>query len=140
MAVHTEILGGPLPPWTSVDDRPEDGSELLFHGRVRGEERGRPIVGLDYEHYEGMAEQELRTLAEEAAERFPISALHCWHRIGHVPVGEASLRVVVWSAHRAEGLECLGWFISELKRRVPIWKWAVTPDGARFPSHCDHEH
>lgn len=140
MAVHTEILRGPLPPWTSTDDRPDDGSELLFQGRVRGEEHGRSIVGLDYEHYEGMAEQQLQSLAEQAAERFPISSLDCWHRVGLVPVGEASLRVVIWSPHRAEGLACLAWFISELKLRVPIWKWAVTTDGERFASHCDHEH
>ena len=31
------------------------------------------------------------------------------------------------------------WFISELKKRVPIWKWAILEDGSRIPSECSHE-
>ncbi len=135
------LVYGPLPPFEPKDDRLDDGAELLFHGRVRQTEHGRPIVALDYEHYPEMAERELDRLVERALTRFDgVSALRCWHRVGEVPVGEASLRVVVWSAHRAEGFSCLAWFIDRLKRDVPIWKWALTADGERFPSRCDHEH
>ena len=44
------------------------------------------------------------------------------------------MRVTIRSTHRAEGLEAMAYFISALKKRVPIWKWAVTADGERFPS------
>ncbi|MCZ7586092.1 MAG: molybdenum cofactor biosynthesis protein MoaE [Deltaproteobacteria bacterium] len=124
----------PIPP---DDGRTKEGAELVFHGRVRDDEHGRPIVALDYEHYEGMAEKELKALAEETAERFGVRDLFCAHRVGRIPVGEASLRVTIWSAHRREGLDAMAFFIAELKKRVPIWKWAVTADGERFPSHCD---
>ena len=85
-----------------------------------------------------MAEAELTQLAEETCKKFPIHDLFCKHRIGRVDVGETSLHVVIWSKHRKEGLEAMTWFISELKKRVPIWKWAILEDGSRIPSECAH--
>jgi len=137
---RTFIVEGPLPPLESEDTRADAGSELIFHGRVRGKEHGEALAALDYEYYPVMAERVLQELAEGAASRFGVAEVCCWHRVGEVPVGHASLRVVVWSAHRAEGLACLGWFISALKRDVPIWKWAITVTGERFASHCDRDH
>jgi molybdopterin synthase catalytic subunit len=32
----------------------------------------------------------------------------------------------------------MSWFISELKKRIPIWKWAIMEDGTRIPSECTH--
>lgn len=133
-----KIIEGPLPALDLVDD-PLNGSELIFHGRVRGTEHGKSIVALDYEAYLPMAEIELNALAEEAEKRYEISDLKCWHRIGEVSVGQASLRVMIYSAHRAEGIECFNWFMRELKSKVPIWKWALTESGERFASHCQHD-
>jgi molybdopterin synthase catalytic subunit len=87
-----------------------------------------------------MAEAELTQLAEEAIKLFPIHDLFCKHRIGKVEVGETSLHVSIWSKHRREGLDAMSWFIIELKKRVPIWKWAILEDGSRIPSKCDHDH
>ncbi len=137
--VLTEITHKPLENLPMDDSRTDDGAELIFHGRVRDEEEGEKIIGLDYEHYPEMAESELQKLGEETAERFDIHDLFCRHRVGRIAVGEASLRVVIWSRHRKEALQAMDWFIVELKKRVPIWKWGVTADGRRFPSHCRHE-
>ncbi|MCA9664858.1 MAG: molybdenum cofactor biosynthesis protein MoaE [Myxococcales bacterium] len=136
MASETRILpdGEALPPLDSDDSRAEEGAELIFHGRVRRGEGELSIVALHYEHYEGMAEKELAALAAECAARFEIRDITCLHRVGRVAVGEASLRVEIWSAHRGPAIEALAWFISELKQRVPIWKWAVTADGTRAPT------
>jgi len=112
---------------------------LIFHGSVRDTEHGASIIALEYEHYSGMAETELKTLAEHTAERFPISHLECIHRVGRIPVGEISLRVVIWSEHRVEGIHAMTWFISQLKKDVPIWKNAVMTDGRIVPSTCDHD-
>lgn len=138
--VVSEIVHGRLTPFGPDDSRTGEGAELVFNGRVRGTEHGRPIVALDYEHYPGMAEDELRALAEETCARFPVADLFVRHRVGRVPVGEASLHVAVWSRHREEGIRAMSWFIVELKKRVPVWKWAVLADGSRVPSACDHEH
>ena len=121
------------------ESRTEDGSELFFNGRVRSEEEGKVIKALEYEQYEGMAESELRSIAEESLQKYPISDLFCIHRIGKVLVGETSLHVGVWSKHRKEGFEAISYFISELKKRVPIWKWAVLIDGSKIPSKCNHD-
>lgn len=132
--IHTEFLSGPLPPPAADDSRRDDGSEVIFHGRVRDREDGTAIIALDYEHYPGMAEKELAALAGEAAAKFPIRDLSCHHRVGRIPVGEIAIRVVIWSRHRQAGFDALGWFVRELKQRVPIWKWAVDADGNRLPS------
>ena len=135
--VETHIIEGPLPPVSADDAEGDTGAELIFHGRVRDEEGDRRIVALEYEAYAGMAETELQAVGEEAARKFPIRDLICHHRIGAVPVGELSMRVTIRSTHRAEGLEAMAYFISALKKRVPIWKWGVTAEGERFPSHHD---
>jgi len=136
--IKIEIINGPIEFFRNEDSRQNDGAELIFNGRVRVTENGENITALEYEQYEGMAKAELTQLAEETCKKFPIHDLFCKHRIGRVDVGETSLHVVIWSKHRKEGLEAMTWFISELKKRVPIWKWAILKDGMRIPSECSH--
>ena len=136
--VIVEIINGSLTPFPSNDDRNQDGAELTFNGRVRDKEHGKAIVALEYEQYEGMAEAELTELAKEICQKFPISDLFCKHRMGHVGIGEMSLHVSIWSKHRKEAIEAMDCFIFELKKRVPIWKWAILSDGRKVPSECTH--
>ena len=136
--VIVEIVNGSIEPFPSNDDRNKDGAELIFNGRVRDTEHGHKIVALEYEQYEGMAEIELTNLAEETRENFSINDLFCKHRMGKVDIGEMSLHVSIWSKHRKEAIEAMDWFIFELKKRVPIWKWAIHPDGTKVPSECTH--
>ena len=136
--VKTEVVNGPIDFFPSEDNRQQDGAELVFNGRVRATEHGENITALEYEQYEGVAEAELTQLAEEAMKKFPIHNLFCRHRIGRVDVGETSLHVSIWSKHRREGLDAMDWFISELKKCVPIWKWAILADGTKVPSECTH--
>ena len=86
-----------------------------------------------------MAEKELKIIAEETINKFSVRDLFCKHRVGKVKVGEVSLHVVIWSKHRKEGLDAMTYFISELKRKVPIWKWAIHKDGTKVPSDCTHQ-
>ena len=129
--IKTEIVQGKIDPFPSEDNHTGEGAEVVFNGRVRKTEHGKPIVALEYEQYEGMAGEELEVLAKETLEKFPIHDLLCRHRVGEVPVGESSLHISIWAPHRKESLDALSWFISELKKRVPIWKWAVYPDGTK---------
>ena len=136
--IITEIVPGHIVPFPTDDSRRDEGAELVFNGRVRSTEHGKLILALEYEHYSGMAETELNDLALETAEKFPIRDLFCRHRIGRINIGETSLHVAIWSRHRKEGLEAMTYFITELKKRVPIWKWAVLMDGEKIPSECAH--
>ena len=47
------------------------------------------------------------------------------HRLGDVPVGEASVIVVVSSAHRGPAFEACRYLMDRLKSEVPIWKREV---------------
>ena len=136
--IKVEIIRDPVKLFAINDDRKEDGAELVFNGRVRNMERGKEIIALEYEQYEGMAELELKEIAQRTCKKFPIKDLFCRHRIGIINVGEIRLHVVIWSKHRREGLEAMNWFISELKKHVPIWKWAIMIDNTRVPSECEH--
>ena len=136
--IKVEIIRDPVKLFAINDDRKEDGAELVFNGRVRNKERGKEIIALEYEQYEGMAELELKEIAQRTCKKFPIKDLFCRHRIGIINVGEISLHVVIWSKHRREGLEAMNWFISELKKHVPIWKWAIMIDNTRVPSESKH--
>ena len=133
-----KIINKPITQFISDDSRKQDGAELIFNGRVRNIENGKEIIALEYEQYEGMAELELKNIAQLTWEKFPIHDLFCQHRVGIINVGEISLHVVIWSEHRKEALAAMDWFISQLKKLVPIWKWAIMTDNTRVPSECEH--
>lgn len=129
-----QIISDSMPPFVDTRNRKDSGAEIIFHGCVRKEEDGKEIVALEYEYYAGMAEQVLSDLAKETIIKFKLNDLLCIHRTGHVSAGEISVRVVVWSKHRKEGEDALEYFISKMKTEVPIWKWAITAEGDRFPT------
>ena len=100
----------------------EVGAVVEFQGLVREMEGGRALEGLFYEAYEEMAEKVLARHFHELGELYGCEAIEFIHRLGWVPVGEASLYVRVLSSHRAEGLRLLAESIDRLKMDVPIWK------------------
>ncbi len=123
MSVSVRIVDGALPVVTR--GAAGAGAVVCFEGVVRGEEEGRALKGLEYSAYEPMATRSLHALAERTIERHGVLGVDVWHSRGYVGVGEASFRLIVWSAHRAEGLVAMGEFIDEMKRDVPIWKAPV---------------
>jgi len=52
------------------------------------------------------------------------------HRLGHLDIGEASIVIVVTSAHRKPAFEACHYAIDRLKKIVPIWKKEFFEDGA----------
>ncbi len=108
---------------------PEAGGVAVFVGTTRRWTDGRETERLRYEAYEPMALAELGRLADEATARWPLAACCLLHRLGEVPVAEASVIVGAASAHRAEAFAACRWLIDALKERVPIWKREVFADG-----------
>ncbi len=117
----------------------EDGAAVVFEGVVRNQTRGRRTLYLDYEAYEEMALAEMEKLAEQALKQFAVRDVALVHRLGRLEIGEASVLIVVASAHRAAAFDACRWLIDTLKRTVPIWKkeyfedGAVWADGEAFP-------
>lgn len=125
MSVHVEIVAGALSPMGEPPAGDGCGATLVFEGIVRGTEGDREIVALDYEAYEPMATNQLRSLGERLLGEHGLIALHCWHSTGRVGVREVSFRLAIVSRHRREGIDALDSFIDQMKRDVPIWKKPV---------------
>ncbi len=105
----------------------EIGSVLEFQGLVREMEEGKALAGLFYEAHGPMARRVLERHFLELHAGYPVVAVLFIHRLGWVPVGEASLFMRVLSSHRAEGLAFLAEAVIRLKQDVPIWKMAAAP-------------
>jgi molybdopterin synthase catalytic subunit len=116
-------------PMLAAAARPECGAVNLFLGTTRDHHDGRRVVRLEYEAYDRMALAALTELERAAIERFALSHCSVVHRLGEVPVTEASVAVVVSAAHRGAAFEASRWIMDELKRSVPIWKKEFFADG-----------
>lgn len=110
---------------------PDAGAVVLFLGVARRQTHGRETVELTYDAYETMAVKELESLEAQACARWPLAACSIVHRLGVVPLGEASVAVAVASPHRREAFEAGQWLIDTLKERAPIWKQEHWADGRR---------
>jgi molybdopterin synthase catalytic subunit len=101
---------------------PGAGAVVTFLGTTRNENAGRRVVRLEYEAFARMALREMRALASEAKRRWPLRKVAMVHRIGVVPVRQASVGIAVSAGHRAEAFAACHWLIDRLKEIVPIWK------------------
>jgi molybdopterin synthase catalytic subunit len=122
MKIHIEITREALRARGAASEVGGVGAVVEFAGVVRGEEDGAAIAALDYEAYEKMAWSEMEKIARDLAGQFPCDSIEVIHRIGRVPVGEASIVVRIEAKHRAEAFGMLGEFMDRMKRDVPIWK------------------
>lgn len=111
---------------------PHCGAVALFVGVVREFTHGRRTVQLQYEAYDEMAVKEMRALAAEMMEKWPMARVAMGHRVGELGIGEASVIVAVATPHRQEAFEAARYGIDTLKERVPIWKKEVWDDGAAW--------
>ncbi len=111
---------------------PEAGGIVTFEGVVRNHARGKQIRYLEYEAYPEMAEEQFARIADEVQQRWGPARVAIWHRVGHLEIGEASVIVVVATAHRAEAFEACRYAIDTLKTTAPIWKKEVAEDGEEW--------
>lgn len=123
---------------------PADGALVIFIGQTRetpgtpapGEEEeaarhaGEHVTGLDYEAFEEMAVEVLRTVGAEIGERFGVRRLAIIHRVGRVAVGEPSVVIAAAAPHRGAAFDACRYAIEELKARAPIWKAEHYADGS----------
>ena len=107
-----------------------DGAVVTFAGTTRDHNEGAEVLSLSYETYTEMAQKVMCGLFEEAVKRFPITRARVAHRLGEVPVGEASVVVVVASPHRGPAFDACRFLMDRLKDEVPIWKREKLRDGA----------
>ena len=112
------------------DDRA--GAIATFVGTTRVESRGRTVQHLDYEAYEGMAEQVMEEISDALRARYELTAIAIHHRVGRVSIGETSVVIAVSAPHRRDALAACKDAIDELKERVPLWKKEVYEGGEEW--------
>jgi len=111
-----------------VRDLPDTGAVVTFSGLCRGE--AGTLAALELEHYPGMAEAEIARIAEEAAARWPVSALAAIHRVGRIAPGENIVLVIAAAAHRQAAFDAASFLMDFLKSRAPFWKKEHRCDGS----------
>jgi molybdopterin synthase catalytic subunit/molybdopterin converting factor small subunit len=108
------------------------GAITTFLGTTRVESRGRRVLRLEYEAYEGMAEQVMADIAEQLHARYDLIEIAMHHRIGRVGIGETSVAIAVSAAHRHDALAACHEAIDALKQLVPLWKKEVYEGGEEW--------
>src|SRR3954452_635912 len=108
------------------------GAIATFTGTTRVASRGRTVVHLDYEAYEGMAERVMEEIAAGLGERYELCAVAIHHRVGRVGIGDTSVVIAVSAPHRGDALAACKEAIETLKERVPLWKKEVYEGGEEW--------
>ena len=139
IALHHE----PFDPWDAL--RRHEGSQsgiaakygatASFVGSLRDFNEGVAVNSLFLEHYPGMTENQLRFIAAEAAQRWPLLDCLIAHRVGEIQLGEAIVLVAVWTGQRGDAFDACRHIMEALKSRAPFWKNERLAHGQRWVSH-----
>jgi MoaE-MoaD fusion protein len=122
---HVAIVDGPpsLDALVECVRDPRAGAVVTFAGGTR------EVPSLEYEAYAEMALEQLRAIVAEAVARHGLCAAAAEHRVGTVPLSEASVIVAVSAPHRPEAFAGGREIIDRLKALAPIWKREVDEAG-----------
>jgi len=113
---------------------PEAGAVVVFLGTTRADALDDGTVeALDYEAAQPLAETEVEAIAEEAIERYGLTAIAVHHTLGRVAVGAPSLGVAIAAPHRAAAFDAVQWTVTAIKTRAPIWKRNILAGERRGP-------
>jgi molybdopterin synthase catalytic subunit len=108
------------------------GAVATFLGTTRAHSRGRTVLYLEYEAYEGMAEKVMEEIADALRERYELCRIAITHRIGRVGIGETSVAIAVSAPHREHALAACKEAIDTLKVDVPLWKKEIYEGGEEW--------
>jgi molybdopterin synthase catalytic subunit len=112
-------------------DAEYSGAIATFTGRVRAREGpDDPATEfLEFERYDGVAQQKMAAIERELEEREGVYEVLLHHRTGVIDAGEDIVFVVVLAGHRTEAFRTVEDGINRLKAEVPLFKKEVTVDG-----------
>lgn len=81
------------------------------------------VTQLEYEAYESFAIKVMTKICEDVREKWTdVKNICIYHRLGIVPVKEASVVIAISSPHRQSSLQALPFALDNLKQSVPIFK------------------
>ncbi|MAC78576.1 MAG: molybdenum cofactor biosynthesis protein MoaE [Rhodobacteraceae bacterium] len=114
------------------------GAVVSFSGIVRQNGDG-SLRAMEIEHYPGMTEKAIRSMAEEAVRRWDLGDVLVIHRHGALGVGEAIMMVATAARHRVAAFEAAEFLMDYLKSRAPFWKKEVTGEGEGWVAATDQD-
>ncbi|EMA43853.1 molybdopterin synthase [Halococcus saccharolyticus] len=114
----------------SAPNADRSGAIATFTGRVRTKDADddAPTEHLEFETYEGVAEERLAAIIDDLEAREGVQRVLAHHRTGVITSGEDIVFVVVLAGHREEAFATVSDGIDRLKDEVPIFKKEVTAD------------
>lgn len=102
----------------------EMGALTHFIGIARTQgQKGQKLQSLTLDHYDGMSEQSLSGIAQEAQKKYALHYVSIHHRIGRINIGETIVSVITCAPHRAASLKSAAELMEWLKSQAPFWKY-----------------
>lgn len=126
-----QLTESPIDPMAAIEQlrSVHAGAVVTFLGTTREWTQGRRTITLHYDGYRDMAVHQLNELERLARDQFDLVDCVVIHRLGNVPLAEASVLVAVSAAHRGPAFAAAEWLMNKLKAEVPIWKQEHWSDG-----------
>jgi len=136
--MRVEVRSEPFEPWAELAAHEhtlpagEFGATAVFVGTMRDFNVESEVRAMTLEHYPGMTEKYLETLAAEAMAQWELSDILIVHRVGRLLPADPIVLVAAWSAHRKEAFDACRQTMESLKSKAPFWKKETLPDGERW--------
>ncbi|MCQ0091919.1 molybdenum cofactor biosynthesis protein MoaE [Roseovarius sp. M141] len=100
------------------------GAVVTFAGIVR--DLDGTLDHMRIEHYPGMTEKALHSIAEDAHTRWDLGGSLIIHRHGRLGPDDMIMMVATASRHRKDAFEAAMFLMDYLKSRAPFWKKEAT--------------
>ncbi len=104
------------------------GAVVTFTGIVRDLDGA--LDHMQIEHYPGMTEKALHSIAEDAHGRWDLGGSLIIHRHGLLRADDMIMMVATASRHRKDAFEAAMFLMDYLKSRAPFWKKETAHGGA----------
>ncbi|SFR60284.1 molybdopterin synthase subunit MoaE [Yoonia tamlensis] len=118
-----------------AQDRRDIGAVVSFTGVVRDTQDD--LHEMQIEHYPGMTESAIKTIAQDAVSRWRLADILVIHRYGNLKPGAPIMMVATAAAHRVAAFEAADFMMDYLKSRAPFWKKEITQAGASWVASKD---
>lgn len=117
---------------------PNVGAVVSFIGTVR-DLASESLVSLTLEHYPGMTEKSLESIANKARGKWELESITIIHRVGTLSIGDQIVLVITSSKHRQEAFDSCNYIMDYLKTDAPFWKKEVSDKEEQWVGKRDRD-
>lgn len=116
---------------------PGAGAVVSFLGNVRPDDT---VEALELTHYELLTLPGIESLAQQALDRFALTGVLAWHRVGVMVPGDPIVLVATAARHRRDAFAGAEFLMDHLKSASWLWKREKRADGWHWiePRAVDH--